>query len=73
MRFKFKPKNQLVWHNKFLWIPRVIGDELVWLETVDRMEGWREDGFQIDFYWEYRLKAKPDPLDVPQDSHFIGM
>lgn len=37
------------WHRWFAWHPVVVGDQWVWLETVERLH--RET---ISEWWEYR-------------------
>ena len=58
MRFKAKPKFNYIayfesWHPAFVWFPRRIGDEWVWLETVQcRVKDWHWG----DVEWEYQIK-----------------
>jgi len=38
MRFEMKPvKSKRVWHKKFAFFPRQIGNKIVWLEFYERI------------------------------------
>jgi hypothetical protein len=37
IRVKKRVKNPFEWHPWFAWRPVVIGDHMVWLETVERI------------------------------------
>jgi len=43
------------WHPFFCLLPRVIGDELVWLETVLRKCRWDGYGYNREWIKEYRI------------------
>ncbi len=53
MRFMLEDKSK--WHGKFLWWPRVIDNQLVWMETVWRRDRpWRWDIYSGSDY-QYAL------------------
>jgi hypothetical protein len=50
------------WHLHFCLLPRKVGSERVWLETVERKgkpwASWHESGYD----WEYRERLAPEVL-----------
>lgn len=52
MRFKIKNKEE--WHEWFAWYPVVIGDDIVWLETVRRRKYRTYNDYSMYYLrWEY--------------------
>lgn len=44
------------WHPFFCLIPRRVGDEIVWLEHVQRKGRWHEGWYDPGYWeWEYRI------------------
>ena len=53
MRWRSPQVDITQWHRVFAWLPRRVGDEIVWLEWVERKaSGW--DGMSGLFGVEYR-------------------
>lgn len=42
------------WHTWFAWCPIRIGDEIYWLQTVER----RIEGIFLCYWWNYRIPKK---------------
>lgn len=52
MRFKFQDVRQ--WHYWFAWYPVTVGDQVVWLETIERRGEPMLGLMDIHVVWEYR-------------------
>jgi hypothetical protein len=64
------PPDRKQWHDWFAWRPVYVGDQLVWLETIERRLTYscNEGNPWTTNYWDRRLKPPaPEPLYYPND------
>jgi hypothetical protein len=55
LRSQRKTQRLMQWHPFFCLLPRRVGDQCVWLETIQRKGRQGYCGYTLEWYFEYRL------------------